>query len=314
MTKATSMAIKAASPKSNLRYYKKNVHYYLLLLLPMLYFLIFRYGPIAGNVLAFRSFRPGGSAYGEEWVGFMYFKMFLTDSSFWLAFKNTLILSFTNLLFSFTIPIAFALLINEIRHTKIKSLVQTISYFPHFISAVVVVSMLQEFLSPTNGIVNSIITSMGGESIFFMNEPDWFRTVFISSELWQHMGWNSIIYCAAIVGIDPQLYEAAEIDGAGRWRQVFRITLPQIAPTIAVVLIISLGSVMAVGFEKVLLMYTPSNAAVSDILDTYVYRMGIGNSNYSYATAVGLFGGVIGFILVTTTNFLSRKISGTSLY
>lgn len=297
-----------------IRYMQKNIYYYILLALPLAYFIIFRYGPIMGNILAFRSFRPGGSPYGETWVGLKYFKMFLSDSNFWLAFKNTLILSFTNLAFSFTVPIVFALLLNEIARPRLKGMVQTISYFPHFISAVVVVSMLQEFLSPTTGIVNTVLNSLGFDSIFFMNEPSWFRPVFISSELWQHVGWNSIIYCAAIVGIDQQLYEAAAIDGAGRLRQVFSVTLPQIAPTISVVLIISLGSVMAVGFEKVLLMYTPSNAAVSDILDTYIYRMGIGNSNYSYATAVGLFSGVIGFILVSTSNFLSKKISGNSLY
>lgn len=297
-----------------LRYLKRNYHYYILLVLPFLYFLIFRYGPIMGNILAFRAFRPGGSAYGEKWVGLTYFKMFLSDRNFWIAFKNTLVLSFSNLLFAFTLPIIFALLLNEIARPRLKGAIQTISYFPHFISAVVVVSMMQEFLSPTTGVVNKVLNLLGCESIFFMNEPSWFRPVFITSELWQHMGWNSIIYCAAIAGIDPQLYEAAAMDGAGRLRQVFSITLPQIAPTIAVVLIISVGAVMSVGFDKVLLMYTPSNAAVSDILDTYIYRMGIGSSNYSYATAVGLFSGVIGFILVSSTNYLSKKISGNSVY
>ena len=311
MSKSKPTQIKTTPFK---RYMQRNIYYYILLLLPMLYFVIFRYGPILGNVLAFRSFQPGGSPYGEKWVGLTYFKMFMSDANFWLAFKNTLVLSFMNLAFTFTMPIIFALLLNEIMLPRIKNWVQTISCFPHFISAVIVVSMLQELLSPTTGIVNSFLNSLGYDSIFFMNEPSWFRPVFIFSELWQHMGWNSIIYCAAIVGIDPQLYEAAAVDGAGRLRQVFSVTLPQIAPTIAVVLIISLGSVMAVGFEKVLLMYTPSNAIVSDILDTYVYRMGIGNSSYSYATAVGLFSGVIGFILVSVTNYLSKKISGNSLY
>lgn len=307
---------KPRTPKDHptIRYLKRNYHYYLLLLLPMLYFVIFRYGPIMGNILAFRAFRPGGSAYGEHWVGLTYFKMFLSDRNFWIAFKNTLVLSLGNLIFAFTIPIIFALLLNEISHPKLKSAIQTISIFPHFISAVVVISMMQEFLSPTSGFVNDILASLGMERIFFMNEPEWFRPIFISSELWQHMGWNSIIYCAAIAGIDPQLYEAAAMDGAGRLRQALSITLPQIAPTIAVVLIISVGSVMSVGFDKVLLMYTPSNATVSDILDTYIYRMGIGGGNYSYATAVGLFSGVIGFFLVASTNFLSRKISGNSIY
>lgn len=293
---------------------RKHIPYYILLILPMIYFVIFRYGPILGNVLAFRRYMPGQSVYGVEWVGLKYFQQFLRDPAFWNAFKNTLILSVLNILISFSLPIIFALMVTEIARPKLKNVVQTISYFPHFISTVVVVGMLSELLSPSSGAVNNILAALGHERIFFMNEASYFRPIYILSEIWQHLGWNSIIYCAALVGIDPQLYEAADIDGAGRLRQVLSISLPLIAPTIAVVLVITLGSVMSVGFEKVLLMYTPSNSSTSDILDTFVYRTGIEKSSYSFATAVGLFSGLIGCILVTSTNWLSKKITGSSLY
>lgn len=282
----------------------------------MAYFIIFRYGPILGNILAFRKYAPGKSVYGIAWADpiFKYFQQFLSDPSFWSAFKNTLILSGLNILISFSLPIIFAVLLNEMTHPRLRSFIQTISYFPHFISTVVVVGMITELLSPSTGIVNDLIVRLGGQSTFFMNEPKYFRSIYIISEIWQHLGWNSIIYYAALVGIDPQLYEAAEIDGASRLRRIFSISIPMLAPTIAVVLVITLGSVMSLGFEKVLLMYTPSNSATSDIVDTFVYRMGIENSAYSFASAVGLFGGIIGCILVTSSNWLSRKISGESLY
>ncbi|WP_239618146.1 ABC transporter permease [Cohnella mopanensis] len=295
-------------------YFKRYNHYYLMLVLPIAYFLIFRYGPILGNVLAFRKYVPGGSMYGEEWVGLRYFKMFWNDPTFWAAFQNSILLSVLNLAITFTLPILFALLLNEILNKKIKTIIQTISYFPNFVAVVVVVGILKEILSPTSGIVNSFLGQLGIDPIFFVNEPGWFRTIYISSDIWQFMGWNAIIYTAALASVDTQLYEAAEMDGAGRWRQTLSVTIPQILPTISVVLIISLGSMLALGFEKVLLLYTPSNSTTSDIIDTFVFRMGLQNNNYSYATAVGLFGGLIGLMLVSAGNYISRKISGFSLY
>lgn len=321
MSKAT--AAKAAQRNSENRRQgalrgqtKRYGSYYLLLILPILYFLIFRYGPIIGNILAFRKYAPGKSIYGVEWAQpwYKYFAQFLSDDSFWTAFKNTLILSVLNILFTCTLPIVFAILLGEVRSRKTRNTIQMISFFPHFISTVVVVGMLKELLSPSTGLVNLLITKLGGESIFFLNEPQYFRPIYIISEIWQHMGWNSIIYYAALVNIDPQLYEAAEIDGATRLQRILKITLPMLAPTIAVVLITTLGSVLSLGFEKVLLMYTPSNAATSDIVDTFVYRIGVEKSAYSFATAVGLFGGVIGCILVTTSNWLSKKLTGESVY
>lgn len=295
-------------------YLKRNYHYYILLLLPAAYFVVFRYGPILGNILAFRKYVPGGSMFGAEWVGLKYFRMFMNDPSFWVAFKNTFILSTLNLLFIFPLPILFALLTNEMINGKVRRVIQTISYFPNFLSVVVIVGMLKELLSPSNGIVNAILGHFGFDPIYFVNEPEWFRAIYIGSDVWQFMGWNAIIYTATLSTVDPQLYEAAEIDGAGRLKQIFNVTIPHLLPTISVVLILSLGSMLTLGFEKVLLLFTPSNSITSDIIDTFVFRMGLENSNYSYATAVGMFGGLIGLILVSAGNYISRKISGHSLY
>ncbi|MFF2887917.1 ABC transporter permease [Paenibacillus sp. NPDC057967] len=314
----------AASPRSNdpvpyikrarRSYWKRNYYYYVLLALPLLYFAIFRYGPILGNILAFRKYMPGGPAYGTEWVGLRYFRMFMEDPNFWLAFKNTIFLSVMNLSISFPLPIIFALLINEIMGARLKRFIQIISYFPNFISIVVVVGLIKELLSPTNGIVNKVLGSLGIDPIFFVNQPEWFRFIYISSDIWQYMGWNAVIFVAALASVDTQLYEASELDGAGRWKQTIHVTIPQILPTISVVFIISLGSLLSLGFEKVLLLYTASNSATSDIIDTFVFRMGLENNNYSYATAAGLFGGLIGFGLVSAANYISRKLSGVSLY
>ncbi|SFB50607.1 carbohydrate ABC transporter membrane protein 1, CUT1 family (TC 3.A.1.1.-) [Cohnella sp. OV330] len=293
---------------------KKRRHYYLLLTVPMLYFAVFCYGPIVGNVLAFRKYVPGGSIYGEEWVGLRYFKLFLGDASFWRAFNNTWTLNVYHLIFTVPCAIAFALLVNEIKASKLRSAVQAISYFPNFISAVVVVGLMKELLSPTYGMVSQAFQRLGMPATFFMNEPEWFRTLYISSEIWQFTGWNSIIFFAAIASIDKQLYEAAAMDGAGRLRQMFSITIPQIMPTVVVVYILSLGHLMSVAFEKVLLMYTPSNSQTADVVETFVYRIGIVGSNYSYATAVGFFGGVLGLIVVAGANYLSRKFTRYSLY
>ncbi|WP_238590868.1 ABC transporter permease [Paenibacillus beijingensis] len=295
-------------------YLRKNYYYYILLLLPIVYFAVFRYGPIIGNVLAFRRYVPGGSIYGEKWVGLKYFKLFLHDPNFWTAFKNTWLLSFYHLLITVPVAILFALLVNEIKSAKLRNAVQTISYFPNFISIVVVIGMMKELLSPTYGLVNKALGMIGIHSIFFMNEPGWFRTLYISSEVWQYTGWNSIIFFAAITAIDPQLYEAAEMDGAGRLKQIIHITIPQMMPTISIVYILSLGQLMNVAFEKVLLMYTPSNSQVSDVVETFVYRMGLESSNYSFATAVGLFSGILGLAIVVMANYLSKKVTRHSLY
>ncbi|MDA3731322.1 ABC transporter permease subunit [Niameybacter massiliensis] len=288
---------------------------YVMILIPLIYFIVFKYIPMFGNVLAFRRYRPGMSPFGTEWAGLRYFEMFIKDPSFWRAFRNTITLSLLNLLVNFPIPILFALLLNEVRNLKFKKLVQTVSYMPRFISTVVVIAMLGEILSPSSGILNQFLKDVCGmEPIYFMNEARFFRSLYIFTDTWQFMGWTAIIYLAAITGISEDLLEAAEIDGASRIQRIMYVTIPSIMPTIMVMLILEVGRLLSLGFEKVLLMYTPNNAEVSDIINTLVYRVGLMNQNYSYATAIGLFSGIIGVLLVSTTNRLSKKFTGEGIY
>jgi len=233
---------------------------------------------------------------------------------FWKAFKNTLVLSLSNLVINFPIPIIFAIALNELRWEPFKKFAQTASYIPRFVSTVVVIAILNEFLSPSSGFLNMLLKEFGVEPIYFMNEAEWFRPVYIFSEAWQFTGWNAIIFLAAITGIDQNLYEAAELDGASRWQRIWHVTIPSILPTIMVMLILNVCSILALGFVKVLLMYTPINSGVSDILDTLTYRTGLRNSNYSYATAIGLFTGVVGLILVSLSNWISKKTTGEGVY
>lgn len=288
---------------------------YAMLLLPVIYFVIFKYVPMIGNILAFRRYRPGLGPYGTEWAGLCYFERFLGDRAFWQAFSNTLILSLLNLLVNFPIPIIFAVMLNEVRHLRFKKLVQTVSYMPRFISTVVVIAIMGELLSPSSGLLNIFLHNvLGMEPIYFMNEPQYFRALYVLTDTWQFTGWTAIIYLAAITGISSDLFEAATIDGATRFQQIIYVTIPSIMPTIMVMFILNMGRLLSLGFEKVLLMYTPSNSSVSDIIDTLVYRTGLANQNYSYATAVGLFSGVIGVVLVSLSNFLSRKTTGEGIY
>jgi putative aldouronate transport system permease protein len=297
---------------------KANKHQYwqlyAMMVLPLLYFIIFKYVPMFGNILAFRRYRPGMGPFGTEWVGLRYFKLFFKDAAFWTAFKNTLILSLLNLIINFPIPIIFALLLNEVRNRYFKKFVQTISYMPRFISTVVVIAIVSELLSPSTGILNIIRGKMGLDAIYYMNEPAYFRTIYVLLDTWQYTGWTAIIYLASITSISPDMYEAATIDGANRIQQIFYVTIPTILPTIMVMLILNIGRLLSLGFEKILLLYTPTNSQVSDILDTLVYRTGLANQNYSYATAIGLFTGIIGIILVTSSNNLSKKLTGQSIY
>ena len=288
---------------------------YAMLLLPVVYFIIFKYIPMLGNVLAFRRYRPGLGPYGTDWMGLRYFERFIGDRAFWQAFSNTLTLSISNLLINFPIPILFAIMLNEVRHHRFKKLVQTVSYMPRFISTVVVIAIMGEILSPSTGLLNTFLShTFGMTPIYFMNEPQYFRFLYILTDSWQFTGWTAIIYLAAITGISNDLFEAATVDGANRLQQIIYVTIPSILPTIMVMFILSIGRLLSLGFEKVLLMYTPSNSAVSDIIDTLVYRTGLANQNYSYATAIGLFSGIVGVILVTTSNYISRKTTGDSIY
>lgn len=304
---------KKASKKC-LSYLKKNWQMYSLLVLPLVHYIVFKYGPMVGNIIAFRKFVPGGPVLGTEWVGLKYFRMFINDPTFWNVFKNTFILSFESLVIGFPIPIIFALLLNELNRKSFKGFVQTVSYLPHFLSTVIVVGMIKELLSPSTGIVNMIIKEYTGSTINFIADPAWFRPIYIISGIWQGMGWGAIIYLAALSNIDPELYESAAIDGANRWKQTIHITIPGILPTIIIMLILNIGSLLSVGFEKVLLLQNPLTYSTSDVISTYVYRMGLESNNYSYATAIGLFEALIGLALVTSANYVSKKLTETSLW
>ncbi|MDT4762136.1 ABC transporter permease subunit [Sphaerochaeta sp. PS] len=297
------------------KYLARYWQLYLMIVLPLLYFIIFKYVPMVGNVLAFRRYRPGMGAWGTEWVGLTYFRRFFEDPAFWRAFRNTLVLSLLNLVVNFPIPIIFAILVNEVRHLAFKKVVQTVSYMPRFISTVVVIAILGELLSPSSGIVNLFrMKVLGQKAIYFMNDTTFFRLIYILVDTWQYTGWTAIIYLAAITAIPQDLYEAATIDGANKSQQILYITIPSIMPTIMVMLILNVGRLLSLGFEKVLLMYTPDNSMVSDIIDTLVYRTGLANQNYSYATAIGLFSGIIGIILVAGSNSLSKRLTGDGIY
>lgn len=293
---------------------KKHYVLYLLALPGILYYLIFHYVPMYGVVIAFKDFNPSLGILGSSWVGLKWFNAFFKSYFFWRIIKNTLVLSAYSVLWGFPLPIIFALMLNELKNGKFKKSVQTISYLPHFLSTVVVVGMMYNFLSPSYGIVNNIIKSLGFKEINFMSSSEWFRTLFVGSNVWQHFGWGAIIYLAALSGIDPQLYEASEIDGAGRFKQMLYITLPSIMPTIAILLILRLGRIMNVGFEKVILMYSPATYEVSDIISTFVYRRGILGAEFSFGAAVGLFNAVINLALIYVSNIVVKKMSGSGIW
>ncbi|MFI7454102.1 ABC transporter permease [Nonomuraea sp. NPDC049714] len=292
---------------------RRDWQLYSLALLPLLFFLIFRYLPMIGNVIAFRKFEPGGSIFGEEWVGLRYVRMFLDDPTFWTVFTNTLTLGGLTLLFCFPLPIVLALLLNEIRTRKLKRFLQSVSYLPHFLSIVIVAGIVMQ-MTAIDGPINQMLKLVGQEPTPFLQKPEWFRTIFVSSEMWQTVGWGTILYLAALTTIDDQLYEAARIDGANRWRQIWHVTLPGIRPTAITLLILNIGTFMAVGFEKVLLLYNPLTYPTADVISTYLYRMGVESSNMSYAAAIGLFEALIGVVLIGSANLISRRTVGTSLW
>ncbi|MEU4570184.1 ABC transporter permease subunit [Micromonospora sp. NPDC023956] len=292
---------------------RRDWQLYSLAVLPLLFFLVFRYLPMAGNVIAFRRFRPGGNVFGEYWVGLRYFTMFLNDPTFWEVFTNTLVLGTLTLLFCFPLPIVLALLLNEVRTGRVRRFVQSVSYLPHFLSIVIVAAMVMQLFS-VDGTVNQIVRGVGGDPVSFLQQPEWFRSIYVSSEVWQTVGWGTILYLAALTTIDDNLYEAARIDGAGRWRQTWHVTLPGIRPTMVTLLILNIGTFMAVGFEKILLLYNPLTYPTADVVSTYLYRMGFESSNFSYAAAIGLFEAVIGLVLVLSANTISRRTVGTSLW
>jgi len=280
----------------------------------LLFFLIFKYYPMANAVLAFKDFNVIKGIWGSPWVGFKHFEMFFENPIFWTLLKNTLYLSFYLLLASFPIPIILALMLNEVRGGRFKKFVQLVTFAPYFISTVVMVSIIMLFLAPRLGFANVALQHFGLDPINFLGEPGMFRSIYVWSDIWQTAGYSAVIYLAALAGIDPTLYEAAKVDGASRLQKIIHVDLPGILPTVTIILILNVGNVMSVGFEKIYLLQNSLNLPSSEVIATYVYGIGLLNANYSFATAVGLFNSVINLILLLTVNALARRISNTSIW
>lgn len=290
---------------------------YVFLIIPLAYILIFSYIPMMGIQIAFKDFTARGGIWGSEWVGFKHFEKFFTSYQFSRVIKNTLVLSLYSLIVGFPIPIILALMLNAERNQGYKKVVQTVTYLPHFISMVVLVGMITQFLNPRIGFIPQILSAVfGGDSVNFMASPKAFPHIYVWSGIWQSVGWNSIIYMAALSGTDIQLHEAAEIDGASRFKRVLYIDLPVIIPTAVILLILNSGQIMNVGFEKIFLMQNNLNISASEVISTYVYDVGLASSraNFSYGTAIGLFNSVINFILIITVNTISKRSTEQSLW
>lgn len=287
----------------------------ILLVLPgVIFYIIYRYGPMYGLVIAFKDYKIFSGISASPWVGLEYFRQFFTSGDFRLLFKNTLLIGLYTLIFCFPFPIILAIMLNELRQKRFKKLVQTVSFLPSFLSIVVVCSMVIDLLSPSTGIINSMIKACGGEPIYFMVKPEWFRTIYILSGIWQNTGYNAVIFLAALTNVDPSLCEAAEIDGCGRMKRIWHITLPAIMPTIAIMFILQSGNILKVAQDKILLLYNPATYSVADVFSTFTYRVGIIDHNYSYATAVGFFEAFVSLVIVTLSNGLSKKLSDTSIW
>lgn len=285
------------------------------MLLPgVLYFVVFKYVPMYGLVMAFQDFKPHLGFVGSPWAGMKHFERLFGEPQFWLLFRNTLLLAVYNLVFFFPAPIILALMLNEIRKEGFKRFIQTLIYIPHFISWVVVVGICYILLTTENGVVNELLYRLTGEKIAFLLDAEWFRTVIISQQIWKEVGWGTIIFLAALTGVDMQLYEAARIDGAGRWRQLWHITLPAIRSTIIILLILRLGSFLDTGFEQIFLMLTPTNRDVGEVFDTFVYTKGLLQGQYSYSAAVGMFKSVVALILVVGANKLAKRFGEEGVY
>lgn len=294
--------------------FKNNKYLYLMFLPVFIWYILFAYVPMGGMIIAFQKFDIVKGIMNSKWLGMANFKALFSDPYFMRLLKNTLLINVFGLLFGFPLPIILAIAFNEIRLKHFKKVTQTISYLPHFISSVVVMSMVIQFLSPDGGLINGIRTMFGRESIYFLQIPKYFKTIFISTGIWQGTGFSAILYMAALAGISKEQYEAATVDGASKFKQMIYITLPNLAPTIVIMLLINLGSILNVGHERIILLYNPAIYETADVFNSYVYREGIMGGRYSYAQAVTLFQNLIGFILVASANKITRKLDGTTLW
>ena len=291
----------------------RDRYLYLLLIPAILYFIIFKFAPMYGVQIAFKDYKINLGIGGSEWVGTKYFQRLFKSSMFSRVFRNTLLLNIYSVIFGFPAPIILALMLNELRGERFKRTVQTVTYIPHFISMVVICSIIRQFCL-SDGVFNDIGAFFGAQRTALLQKPAYFRTIYVASGIWQEIGWSSIIYLAALTGIDPQLYEAAEIDGANRLRQTWHITLPGIMPTIIMLLILRMGSILGVGYEKILLLYNETIYETADVISTYVYRKGLIEANFSYSTAVGLFNSIINVIFLVGTNLISKKVTDIGLF
>lgn len=309
-----SSDLKTVKSRRNLRILKSKWQLMAMILFPMIWYIIFCYAPLYGIQIAFKNYNPKLGYLGSEFVGLRYFEQFFSSYYCWDVIWNTFSISFYSLLFGFPAPIILAIIINELPGHKFKKALQNITYIPHFISIVVLSGMLYLFLSPQYGIINNFLSVFGISPIGFLESDKYFKSVFVLSEIWQESGWSSIIYIAALAGIDPSLYEAAKIDGASRWKRLWHVSLPGLTPTIITLLILRIGQLMSVGFEKALLLQNDLNIQSSEIISTLVYKNGILQGNFSYATSVGLMNSLINLTLIIVANKLCKKLFDSSLW
>lgn len=297
--------------------FRRSIYLQLLILPGLLYFLIFHYGPIFGLVLAFKDFQIGDTIFGAPWAaraGFHHFFRFFTYPFAWRLIRNTAYLSFLEIAWGFWVPILLALFLNELRMVRYKKAIQTVIFLPRFISSAAVVGMLFLLLSPGTGVVNRLIQAAGMDPVHFMTRPEWFRTVYVASNIWQSSGWGAIVYLAALTTVDADMYEAATIDGATRWQKAKWISIPAIIPTIVIMLLLQLGRIMSVGTERILLMYNPTTYATADVIGTYLYRRGLVHAEYSYGAAVGMMNSIINVLFILGFNRLAKKLTDQGLW
>ncbi|MDF2937769.1 MAG: yteP4 [Paenibacillaceae bacterium] len=307
-------AVEPAKKSRIVRLLLRDKWLYFMLLPGVVYFILFKYLPMWGVVIAFKNYQPFLGFWESSWVGLKHFNRFFSEPTFWMLFRNTVILALYNLVFFFPLPIVVALMLNEVRQEFPKKIIQTLVYIPHFFSWVVVVGIFYILFTVEGGVVNEVIVKLGGDPVNFLISAKWFRTMIMTEVVWKETGWGTIIFLAALAGVDPGLYEAARIDGAGRWRQLWHITLPAIRSTIIILFILRLGHFMDTGFEQIILMLNAMNREVGEVFDTYVYSVGINQSQFSYSTAVGLFKSLVGLILVLVTNTLAKKAGEEGIY
>ena len=294
--------------------YWNNRFLFVLLIPGLIFFLVFKYLPIYGLLIAFKDYNFFDGILGSPWTGLSVFQEVFSTPSFWEVFRNTIVISSLQFVIGFPAPIIFALLLNEIVSKRAKRTIQTISYLPHFVSWVILGGLFLQFLSPSSGPVNALIELMGGRPVYFLADPNWFVPVLVATDVWKSIGWGSIIYLAALASIDPELYEAAEMDGAHRWQRLVSITLPALAPVITIMLILATGKLMDDNFDQIFNLYNPAVYGVGDVMSTYMYRKGLAEMQYSFATAVGLFKNLLSFTILLGANWLAKKINDHGLW